>query len=358
MTGETSSTGAAGRGLGARLGLALGSLVVALGLAEGVARWTDRPAAPIALAQFADAVSEGHGTNFDRIFRWDEELLWRLAPDVRLPEDERPFFGLVSNAQGLREDHPVPPGAHPGELRILCLGDSVTFGYGVEAGRCFVAELERALAERFPGRRIECINAGVPGYTLVQGLRSLELEGLSLRPDLVLLNFGWNERATWSGGGDLERLARRAGARPTGLLARSRLWTRAFGTRTVETEEGEERPRVTPEEFGAELARARALCADHGVALALLVGPGRFNLKLDDKSRTFYQIEQYRIGQGMSLAPGVPALIDGVAPFRALASEHAAEDLFLDGVHPTELGHRVLAEALAGGLAPWVERQP
>lgn len=340
-----------------RLGLAAASLLLAFALAELLARTTGLPSAPIALEEFAAAVEAGHGTNFERIFRWDRELLWRLAANVSLPEDERPFFGLVSNAQGLREDHPIPRGAHPGELRILCLGDSVTFGYLVQQDRTFVELLERDLAARFPALGIECINAGVPGYTLVQGLRYLELEGLGLEPDLVLLNFGWNERATWSGGGDLERLEQHR--RLPEWLAWSRVLERVLANEEPGADDaGPPRARVTPEEFRAELERACRLCAEHGIALALLVGPGRFNLGQDEKKRTYYQIQQYQVGKEIELEAGsAPALVDGVEVFRALAREHTADELFFDGVHPTELGHEALGRRLAEVLGEALERR-
>jgi hypothetical protein len=43
------------------------------------------------------------------------------------------------------------------------LGDSVTFGYGVDQTQSFPAELERLLNQ---SGKYEVINAGVPGYSL------------------------------------------------------------------------------------------------------------------------------------------------------------------------------------------------
>lgn len=48
-------------------------------------------------------------------------------------------------------------------LRILALGDSQTFGFGVRDGETYAAVLERLLRER-TGRPVEVLNAGVPGY--------------------------------------------------------------------------------------------------------------------------------------------------------------------------------------------------
>src|SRR6185503_7350980 len=62
------------------------------------------------------------------IFEGDPLLLWRLKPN--LDHAYWDFTVLSTNAQGFRADYPI--GAKPaGTFRIVCLGDSVTFGYRV-----------------------------------------------------------------------------------------------------------------------------------------------------------------------------------------------------------------------------------
>ena len=52
-------------------------------------------------------------------------------------------------------------------LRILVLGDSVTFGFGVEGAETFAKRLESILRGSL-GRPVDVINAGVWGYNLIQ----------------------------------------------------------------------------------------------------------------------------------------------------------------------------------------------
>ncbi len=87
------------------------------------------------------------------------------------------------NSQGLRE-RSIRGGLGK---RILLLGDSVTFGWGVEAEQTFGRRLE----ELFPS--IETINAGVCGYNTVQQLRYLESDGLALKPDAIFLLYVEND---------------------------------------------------------------------------------------------------------------------------------------------------------------------
>ncbi len=85
--------------------------------------------------------------------------------------------------------------------RILCIGDSVTFGIGVNAGQAFPAQLEAFLSEAHPERRWQVLNAGQPGWGTSQELLWLEKEGFALKPDLILLGFTLNDpHDDWTNG--------------------------------------------------------------------------------------------------------------------------------------------------------------
>ncbi len=113
------------------------------------------------------------------IFEGDARLLWRLKPN--LANVVWDFTPVSTNSRGLRYAGEI--GAKtPGTLRVVCLGDSVTFGYRVpvvwakkpddydRSWLPYPALLEQALRAANPGRRIEVIPLAVPGYTSRQGL--------------------------------------------------------------------------------------------------------------------------------------------------------------------------------------------
>jgi len=78
----------------------------------------------------------------------------------------------------------------PNEFRILLLGDSYTFGYGVDGGSTFAKILERNLNSMLDtSKRFLVINAGVTGYGTAQEMLQYEIVGSKLNPDLVLLGF-------------------------------------------------------------------------------------------------------------------------------------------------------------------------
>ena len=90
-------------------------------------------------------------------------------------------------------------------LRIACLGDSSTFGIWLESGHAGFPDADFRLGSNYPARLAhrlradgidaEVINAGVLGYHVGHGFRQLRLKILPLRPDIVVLRFGFNEHA-------------------------------------------------------------------------------------------------------------------------------------------------------------------
>ncbi len=90
-----------------------------------------------------------------------------------------------------------------GTLRIVCIGDSGTFGiwkYGPGAPDLqtnvawdtYVDEFARTVRERAQ-RPVEVVNAGVLGYNSSHGLRQLITEILPLDPDVVTVRLGVND---------------------------------------------------------------------------------------------------------------------------------------------------------------------
>lgn len=74
-----------------------------------------------------------------------------------------------------------------GVFRILGLGDSFSFGWGVEEEHTFLRILEKTL--RAKGHRVEVLNAAVPAWHSVQSLAYLKKRGVRFKPDLVLAEF-------------------------------------------------------------------------------------------------------------------------------------------------------------------------
>jgi len=86
---------------------------------------------------------------------------------------------------------PLPQGPKgAGEFRIVALGDSFTWGYGVEdAEDVWPGVLETLLGEG----RFTVVNLGVPGFTTVNELEMFARVGAPLDPDLVIVQYLVND---------------------------------------------------------------------------------------------------------------------------------------------------------------------
>jgi lysophospholipase L1-like esterase len=131
--------------------------------------------------------------------------MWKYAvtlkqpvPDPRLsfvhvPSGHAFLMGVdVSiNSQGLR-DREYPLVKPPDTYRILLLGDSTTFGWGVREEDTVAKILERSL-NHDEGRPYEVINAGVGNYDTVQEVTYYRERGRAFHPDLVILEYFIND---------------------------------------------------------------------------------------------------------------------------------------------------------------------
>ena len=116
------------------------------------------------------------------------------------------------NAEGLREKSSrISIGK---KKRILMLGDSVTFGWGVPQSETVAARLEQALT-RTVDDPVSVINAGVGNYNTAMEVAWFERHGLKYEPDMVVLNIFIND------------------AEPTPLYANTSWWDRQLYSRVI-----------------------------------------------------------------------------------------------------------------------------
>jgi lysophospholipase L1-like esterase len=156
------------------LALALAALALAALAGEAIVRLTgalDRGPVPRRLVEPTGAA----------------EPPYRLRPGERLRVLGRE---VRVSSLGLRgaEVAPRPP---PGSRRVLVLGDSVAFGWGLDEAESFPARLAEALRAR--GIAAEVLNAGVPGYSLASEAALYRELAPALAPDAVVLAVSLND---------------------------------------------------------------------------------------------------------------------------------------------------------------------
>ncbi|MEQ1861083.1 MAG: SGNH/GDSL hydrolase family protein [Chthoniobacteraceae bacterium] len=129
--------------------------------------------------------------------------MWKYARSVKMPADNEALSHrhqpgaqaflmgaeVKINSLGLR-DREIAATKPAGTYRVVVLGDSTTFGWGVPQDAVYPKVIERAFNENPPSakwRRYEVLNTGVGNYNTAQEVASFKERWLALDPDLVLL---------------------------------------------------------------------------------------------------------------------------------------------------------------------------
>jgi len=125
------------------------------------------------------------------------QVIVKGSSHAHLPDQQAKLMGVgvTINAKGFRDkDYELkkPDNVY----RIMLLGDSLTFGWGVKAENRFSDLLEARLNKEVKDSkygRFEVINTGVGNYNTVQEVNFYEIQGSAWEPDMVILNFFIND---------------------------------------------------------------------------------------------------------------------------------------------------------------------
>jgi lysophospholipase L1-like esterase len=137
----------------------------------------------------------------------DPELFWYNRPNLRDHADATDPAPRSTNRHGFRgTDDLLEPKAED-ELRIFIVGDSSTFGLGVEDHEAYCFVLQRELEEA-TGKRVRIINTASPGHTSYQGWILWQRWADRFEPDILL--WAYNNDSCLDMVEESTRLARRS----------------------------------------------------------------------------------------------------------------------------------------------------
>lgn len=111
----------------------------------------------------------------------DRLLFWKLQPNELDEVNAKGHRGVMRSY-----------GKPNGVFRLIIIGDSCTYGVLTKNKDTYAYLLEAKLNSLHRGT-FEIVNAGVPGYSSLQGLRYLRNELIKYHPDMVLVGFGFND---------------------------------------------------------------------------------------------------------------------------------------------------------------------
>lgn len=134
----------------------------------------------------AEIVLRALGYGHVEIYEPDPLLYWRLKPnqDCFTKIDRKPVHINSHGTRGREFQVPKPPDT----LRILMLGDSRTFGWGLTEAESYAGLVEAALQKALAGRRrVEVINGGVNAWSYSQMLLFFRERALAWQPDIVVV---------------------------------------------------------------------------------------------------------------------------------------------------------------------------
>ena len=221
-------------------------------------------------------------------------------------------------------------------IRIICMGNSTTFGNTLDRNETYPVQLEKFLRQKSV-RNLQVINAGIPGYSTLQGLILLEEKIWELQPDLIVISYGFNDRRaipdeSWQDSREFFK---------KDALKQERLefFRKSFLFRWIIHLTGYDEhipeiegylPRVTPENYKSNLEQIIRAIEDIGVPVIMLGIPDRPDLlsfyhkaedllekghffearDIIDKTKTIYgRIARYRFNRkliALNLADVVP----------------------------------------------------
>lgn len=307
----------------------------ALVLAEGTLRILDLPSRSAEFQFVQPDLEVGEVfADFGGALVDDPELFWTLDPALG---------NRLSNSHGLRGWWPSRTKS-PRDLRVVCVGDSCTYGMSVRYENTYGVQLEALLQARLPEHCVETVLLALPGYSTQQDRILCERHLAALRPDVTVLYCGaWNDYLPAVALSDAERYRRNTSRAPrllqllAGFSGRSDVdeneLKRAF--RDGQAPNGR---RVPLDEFRQNLEQMIAMARRDGSRVVVIVPP----LPAATAERYPISLEYRTALRAVAVAHEVP-LVDGPALFDAAPS---APPLFHDWVHPTARGHRLLAAAL------------
>jgi lysophospholipase L1-like esterase len=309
-------------GLTRNLALAAASTLLFGGLVEGLARLFEAP--PVQRQEYLwdwkERFTEGDFYTFEKSEGY--------PPSPRMVEP---------NVDGLR-DVTRPRETRVGLRRIVVLGDSVTYGHGVEGDEAYPFLLEASL--RASGHDVDVFNMGLPGWSTRQERLAYERIARRYKPDVVILAVCLNDIAEMQ-----INLARPPGFLLS-LYRHSAVVRRALGASTREIGAVEElftapdSPRVQNafRLFFDEVRALRSEVISDGATFHIAVFPFRFQLEPKAPDPVAQRrIAEFAAKEGVPLLDFLPELTRVSAPL----------EMFLDYDHLSVAGHRRAAAWLA-----------
>lgn len=265
-------------------------------------------------------------------------VFWELSPDLNgVPGGEE----VYTDSHGFRSPE-IPMNKPSGQIRVMILGDSSAFGFRVKNEETFGAVAVKMLRQKYPGKDIRLINASVAGWTTYQASVFMKEKGWKFSPDIVIVAFNDDPQDEWKE--DVERAPSPAIMPLMKVLYKSHIYlmikklvlnTRIKGdsSKIVSPSREEGKRRVPVRQFRANFDSIIDGATDRGAKVIAVSMPLQHSAGY---------ITDYRNTQKKAVEEEDFPAIDFIEEFK----KYPESEVFMDIMHPTARGHRIIGEKL------------
>lgn len=269
-----------------------------------------------------------------------------LEKSITIPKERQLIENsAIKNSEGFKDyQHPIEK---PNDtIRIIALGDSMTYGASVSMNNTWPNQLETKLNKLNSSRKFEVLNFGIPGASTLEEVKDFEEKGLKYNPDMIVLQFegdDWRD-SIWikSRGKELlddysngkfklpenfEKIAKELGDNERGIgILIFYIATNEFENKTKQTGELD----VWTENVENPLLHLMQICKDRNIKLIVMGWDFGWPFKSSEKELLENFLDENNI-QFMDLSPDIPL--------------NDAQLRLTDG-HLSELGYSIVSDKI------------
>ena len=265
-------------------------------------------------------------------------LFWELSPNLNgVPGGKY----VYTNSHGFRSPE-IPIKKPPGQIRIMILGDSSAFGFRVKNEEAFGSITAKMLRQKYPGRDIRLINASVAGWTTYQARVFMEEKGWKYSPDIIIIAFNDDSQLEWKE--DVERAPSPMILPLMKVLYGSHIYLSAKKLVINSRIKGDVSKLVRPP---LKIAKNRVPLEqfrnnfDYIIDGAMDRGAKVIAVSMPVQQSADY-FHNYRVTQKKAVEEEDFPSIDFIEDFK----KYPESEVFIDLMHPTVKGHRIIGEKL------------
>jgi lysophospholipase L1-like esterase len=304
----------------------------------------------------------------------DKDSFYRLNPNesftFKIPGSY--IVNYKINSHGFRGDE-FEYKKSPRTKRIVCIGDSSTFGFFVNNFDTYPKRLNNILQTQTVEKNAEVINGGILAYSSFQGIKFFEESVRPLKPDILVMAYGFNdsyENQTKDNRIELETESTSKIKRCLENFATYRLLSQ-LSRKVTKNDDSSKDPgvRVDLSDYKQNLEKIYSICQEDNIYLILLPisAPVKYQEVMrelaKEKGCSFVNMESIFQNYHKKFLYEGPTSYKGIKfgriRKRAFENYHLNQFgsremvemrrfnyLFMDYCHPSPVGYQIIAEAL------------